>query len=197
MPQRHDYDLGAFLGEVMVMKKIICFVFVSLFVFVSSVNVEASSLEASSKATVTFAPIPDDGYSDYIIYERSDGYYLLKFNASRVTVSSGSINMDYNSYRYKLNDGNWSNREQFSSTSFSYSKIHYNSIDLLNHSSGAVEYEKKLVPSPALPTIIKGMELGTVLTVVKEIAPIVVLSIVSFLGLRKAWGFCLSQLKSS
>lgn len=179
------------------MKKIFV-LFFALMVFVApSIKVDAA---------VNYPPIPSvDGFTEYVVFTNDYGngeLVLFPSGNDPVYSDSGSkAGLQFYSTvkRYVISDGQWnfigdSVRPLFHTLKLS--QLEYSSIDI-RFSGGGVAFEKKNVPALVLPPAFQGVEMGAVMKIVLEVTPIVVLSIVSFLGLRKALSFCLLQLRES
>lgn len=179
----------------MSIKKILVSCFVGVFFF--------NFFVSSASAAVEYPPLTEEmkQYEYYAIYS------MNKTGSSPIFIGSDTpMAIDSNwrltaGYKYELNSaGQWykshpSPLEMNISTQRG-DTFWYSSNDI--YRGGELFFAKKLLPQPAIvEEAIQTVQLGAVMKIIKEVAPIVVLSIVSFLGLRKAWRFCLSQLKSS
>lgn len=180
------------------MKKFfLIFSFAFLF-FLTPFNVSASPF---------FPDLPEQ-YSDYdyIIYDYGDdvnltlfkpgySFYVLNGDVKTTTVSTV--------YVYELKNGSWVFKFSYTSgagviNGISVSNIYANSKDIYSDSSLSSVVLKKnpiRIVTGTLGPAFQGVQPGAVMEIVVELIPIVVLSIVSYLGLRKAFHWLLLQLK--
>lgn len=186
-------DLGAFLGGLILKKIFFVVAFLFFFNSFSSFEVLASS---DIKAT---------NGDKYYIYNKGsckDCHTIYTYNSPGTFTSNGLYKvLSLNQYTFVK--GKWEHNshnsilfevDNISDTSYlavvTNDREYYNAlID--------VGYDKVTYDVPPLVGAMEGVEMGAVLKIILEVTPMVVLSIVSYLGLRKAFRFCLLQLKQS
>lgn len=177
------------------MKKI----FFSLFACLMCFNFLGRSVEAS---TVEYPPFTEEilGYKYYVIYSMNKEGLSPILLASDSPIHINSNEQFSSAYKYELtSDGRSWYKSSSSELAMWWSSsrgdtIWYSSHDV--NKGGELFFSKKPIPQPGeLEGAIQKVPMGMVMEVVKEVAPIVVLSIVSYLGLRKAFRWLLLQLK--
>lgn len=150
-------------------------------------------------STLELASIPDDEYSDYIIWSNPNGIIMCNKTTSDAVVS---FNKSVNGYHLDVGQGYYYKSD--TKTWVAYSGLAIMQISTLHYTS-RVFYDKSGVSvfslSPSHPMAhvvgIQKMILPTILSSIKLLIPLLLVLIVSWIGLRKCWNFLKQVLQTS
>ena len=170
-----------------------------LFLGILQIPARADVNNYTIDSTLEISCIPDDEYSDYIIWTTSNGVIMCnKTTSDAVLTYKSSVNGYYldvgQGYYYKLDSKTWV--AYSGPVVMQISTLHYTSRVFYDTSNRMVF---KLSPSHQIAQVvgIQKMILPTVLSSIKLLIPLLLVLIVSWIGLRKSLTFLKTVLKIS
>lgn len=189
----------------------ISIVFILLsFIFINNVFARDINIDLSSISYVQYG---------YVIYECNDGNIYLACSPDSAHNLTGYINnhivySEKNTYSagcawytvlYKINEDNTftfiCNQDPFDSSSYQVSKILYSDRDVYTEQKKSLFFLATPIPEPIPVTLAGVLETTNPMEIFKTLMKNVVISllvfVVSYLALRKAWSFLRTQLKGS
>ena len=154
--------------------------------------------------------VPDDGYSDYIIYKHENGdYYLTCFDSLYSNTLQDDGDVDYGPYIfYKLNGDNWNYSGGYLGSHALYNDafppasqldIVFSTVNIYNPDDTVCFYGSSYYGGavPLISGILSTSDFFSVFGNVFDVLPIIVVAAVSLFAFRKSWNFLRSLIKGA